>query len=291
MQQSEWTYVPNCRIPSEQSLPADISRYAAIVSYDGGDFCGFQKQKHSPSVQSVIESALSYVANEPIIVGCAGRTDTGVHASHQVVHFDTKAIRTGRNWVMGANSQLPDSVSLMWADRVTQDFHARFSATARTYRYVIAAQKTRPAILATGITWVKNTLNIQAMDRACEHLLGEQDFSAFRGSGCQSLSPSRNVESAQVYESGQLVVFEVTANAFVLHMVRNIVGSLIEIGLQRQEPAWIGELLKGRDRRKSAPTASPCGLYLVDVRYPELHNLPKSPRGPVFLNNNLAGGV
>ena len=141
------------------------------------------------------------------------------------------------------------------------------------------------------IAWVKNTLNIQAMNRACEHLLGEQDFSAFRGSGCQSLSPSRNVESARVYESGQLVVFEVTANAFVLHMVRNIVGSLIEIGLQRQESAWIGELLKGRDRRKSAPTASPCGIYLVDVRYPELHNLPKSPRGPVFLNNNLAGGV
>ena len=291
MQQSEWTYVPNCRIPSGHSLPIDICRYAAIVSYDGADFCGFQKQKHSPSVQSVIEAALSYVADEPVIVGCAGRTDTGVHASHQVVHFDTKAIRSGRNWVMGANSQLPDSVSLMWADKVSHDFHARFSATARTYRYVIAAQKTRPAILASGITWIKNTLDVQLMNRACEDLLGEQDFSAFRGSGCQSLSPYRNVEYAQVYQSGQLMVFEITANAFVLHMVRNIIGSLVEIGLQRQGPGWIAELMGGRDRTHSAATASPCGLYLVDVRYPEYHNLPSPPRGPVFLNNNLAGGA
>ena len=291
MQQSEWTYVPNCRVPSGHSLPIDICRYAAIVSYDGADFCGFQKQKHSPSVQSVIEAALSYVADEPVIVGCAGRTDTGVHASHQVVHFDTKAIRSGRNWVMGANSQLPDSVSLMWADRVSHDFHARFSATARTYRYVIAAQKTRPAILASGITWVKNTLDIQLMNRACEDLLGEQDFSAFRGSGCQSLSPYRNVEHAQVYQSGQLMVFEITANAFVLHMVRNIIGSLLEIGLQRQDSGWIAELMGRRDRRYSASTASPCGLYLVNVRYPESHSLPSLPRGPVFLNNNLAGGV
>ena len=164
MQQSEWVYVPNCRIPNGHSLPEGISRYAAIVSYDGADFCGFQKQKHSSSIQSVVEAALSYVANELVIVGCAGRTDTGVHASGQVIHFDAKAIRDGRNWVMGANSQLPDSVSLVWADRVPDDFHSRFSATARTYRYVIAAQNTRPAILASGITWVKNALNIQAMD-------------------------------------------------------------------------------------------------------------------------------
>lgn len=290
MQQSEWSYAPNCRVPNGRSLPVGISRYAAIVSYDGADFCGFQKQKHSPSVQSVVEAALSYVANEAVIVGCAGRTDTGVHASRQVIHFDAKAIRNGRNWVMGANSQLPDSVSLVWADRVQDDFHSRFSATARTYRYVIAAQNTRPAILASGITWVKNSLNVQAMDAACKHLLGEQDFSAFRGAGCQSLSPSRNVERANVYQSGQLVVFEITANAFVLHMVRNIVGSLIEVGLQRQKPEWIHHLLTGRDRCKSAATASPCGLYLVDVRYPETHKLPLLPKGPVFLSNELIGG-
>ena len=128
------------------------------------------------------------------------------------------------------------------------------------------------------------------MDAACKHLLGEQDFSAFRGAGCQSLSPSRNVERANVYQSGQLVVFEITANAFVLHMVRNIVGSLIEVGLQRQEPEWIHHLLTGRDRCKSAATASPCGLYLVDVRYPETHKLPLLPKGPVFLSNELGGG-
>lgn len=290
MQQSEWVYVPNCRIPNGHSLPEGISRYAAIVSYDGADFCGFQKQKHSSSIQSVVEAALSYVANELVIVGCAGRTDTGVHASGQVIHFDAKAIRDGRNWVMGANSQLPDSVSLVWADRVPDDFHSRFSATSRTYRYVIAAQNTRPAILASGITWVKNVLNVQAMDAACKYLLGEQDFSAFRGAGCQSLSPSRNVEHANVYQVGQLVVFEITANAFVLHMVRNIVGSLIEVGLQRQGPEWIRHLLEGRDRCKSAATASPCGLYLVDVRYSEMYKLPLLPKGPLFLSNELDRG-
>jgi len=279
-----WHYTANCRLPSDQSLPAGVSRYAAVVTYDGSFFCGFQKQKHSPSVQQELETALSYVANETVTVSCAGRTDTGVHASHQVIHFDSRADRSGYNWLMGANSQLPNSISLSWASVMPEAFHARFSATARTYRYVICAQKTRPAILAQGITWIKGELDIDLMNTACQHLLGEKDFSAFRGAGCQSLSPFRNVQAAEVFRSGELVVFEVTANAFVLHMVRNIVGSLLRVGLGKKPSTWIADLIQQADRTQSSPTASPAGLYLVDVSYPQQFGLPESTLGPVFIS-------
>jgi tRNA pseudouridine38-40 synthase len=224
------------------------------------------------------------VANSNIVVSCAGRTDTAVHASYQVVHFDTPALRTGRNWVKGSNSQLPDSIALLWADEVTESFHARFSATSRTYRYVIHAAPARPAILSQGITWVRNFLNTAAMQEACQHLLGEQDFSAFRGAGCQSLSPNRNITSAKIIQTGELIVFEVTANAFVLHMVRNIIGSRMEVGFGRRDPSWIRQLINGRDRTKSAATASPKGLYLVNVGYPNAPVIPLMPKGPLFLN-------
>jgi tRNA pseudouridine38-40 synthase len=279
----DWNYIPNCRIPEGQTLPDGVIRYAAIVSYDGSTFCGFQRQKHSPSVQAVLEKALSYVADEPVTVGCAGRTDTAVHASYQVVHFDCMAKRDGRNWVMGANSKLPNSVALVWAGQVSSDFHARFSALSRTYRYVIASQESRPAILSTGVTWVKFPLRQDLMQTACQFLLGEQDFSAFRGAGCQSLSPFRNVYQASVYQSSNLLIFEITANAFVLHMVRNIVGSLMEVGLSRRPVSWIKDLLDGGDRSKSAATASPNGLYLVNVRYPDTAEIPDLPKGPLFL--------
>lgn len=285
---AEWAYTPNCKIPEGQSLPHGIKRYAAVVQYDGSTFCGFQKQKHSPSVQAELERALSYVANKALVLSCAGRTDSGVHASHQVVHFDTEADRTSRNWVKGANSQLPDSVSLVWADQVDPYFHARFSATARTYRYVIAASDARPGIFSQGVTWVKYPLNAAAMQLACAHLLGEQDFSAFRGAGCQSLSPFRNVTSANIYRQGQLLIFEVTANAFVLHMVRNMIGSLLEVGFGRQEPGWIKRLLTQGDRGKSAATAAPNGLYLVDVRYSGEFGIPNLPLGPMFLPAQLS---
>ena len=159
MQTSDWNYIPNCRIPEGENLPTGVIRYAAIVSYDGADFCGFQRQKHSPSVQAVLEKALSYVANEPVIVGCAGRTDTAVHASYQVVHFDCTAVRDGRNWVMGANSKLPDTVALVWAGQVNPDFHAsvQCSFTYLSLRYG-CRQESRPAILSTGVTWVKYPL-------------------------------------------------------------------------------------------------------------------------------------
>ena len=274
-------------MPEGQALPAGVSRFAAIVQYQGADFCGFQRQKHSPSVQQELEQALSYVANCPVKLHCAGRTDTAVHASHQVIHFDTSAQRSGYSWVQGANSQLPDSISLIWADKITPDFHSRFSAGARTYRYVIDNSPTRPAIMSGAVTWVKKPLDISLMQQSCEYLLGEQDFSAFRGSGCQSNSPCRNVHSAKVFRRGNLVIFGITANAFLLHMVRNIVGSLIEVGTARQKPLWIQQLLAQGDRCKSAATAAPDGLYLVAVDYPAKFRLPVLAKGPVFLPANL----
>tara|TARA_B110000503_G_scaffold114390_1_gene171905 strand:- start:10946 stop:11803 length:858 start_codon:yes stop_codon:yes gene_type:complete len=284
MSELAWVYTPNAKIPEGQSLPPGVKRYAAVVTYDGSAFCGFQKQKHSPSVQQELERALSAVANAELVVSCAGRTDTAVHASYQVIHFDTSAERTGRNWVKGANSQLPDSVSVLWAGQVSDQFHARFSATSRTYKYIMHCLPARPAILAQGVTWVPYTLNAAAMQEACQYLLGEQDFSAFRGAGCQSLSPNRNITRASITAVGELLVFEVSANAFVLHMVRNIIGSLMEVGFGRRAPSWIAELLRGKDRRKSAATASPKGLYLVDVCYPEYFGLPLSSGGPIFLS-------
>ena len=270
-------------MPEGQGLPSGVSRFAAIVQYQGADFCGFQRQKHSPSVQQELEQALSYVADCPVKIHCAGRTDTAVHASHQVIHFDTSAERSGYSWLQGANSQLPDSISLIWADKISQDFHARFSAGARTYRYVIDNSPTRPAIMAAAVTWFKKPLDISLMQQSCEYLLGEQDFSAFRGSGCQSNSPWRNVHRANVYRRGNLVIFEITANAFLLHMVRNIVGSLLEVGTARQKPLWIQQLLAQGDRCKSAATAPPDGLYLVAVDYPARFGLPALAKGPVFL--------
>jgi tRNA pseudouridine38-40 synthase len=287
MSELEWVYSPNCKIPEGQSLPAGVKRYAAVVSYDGSAFCGFQKQKHSPSVQQELERALSSVANQELVISCAGRTDTAVHASHQVIHFDTVAERSGRNWLKGANSRLPDSISIRWAEQVSASFHARFSATSRTYRYAMYASAARPAVLSQGVTWVRYPLDIAPMQEACQYLLGEQDFTAFRGAGCQSHSPFRNITSAKVVVVGQLIVFEVSANAFVLHMVRNIVGSLMEIGFGRQKPGWIADLIAGKDRCKSAATASPNGLYLVDVDYPQGFEIPELPRGPLFLPGSL----
>jgi tRNA pseudouridine38-40 synthase len=279
----DWVYTDGCKIPHDQVLPEGIQRYAAILQYQGADYCGFQRQNHSPSVQQELEAALSYVADCPVSVGCAGRTDTAVHASHQVVHFDCKAKRTGYSWVQGANSQLPQDIALIWADQVDKDFHARFSAKSRTYRYIIDNSSTRPAILASGLTWIKQPLDTAAMQAACQFLLGEQDFSAFRAAGCQSNSAFRNVISANIYSTGSLVIFEVKANAFLLHMVRNIVGSLFEVGLGRQQPQWIQQLLATADRQKSAATAVANGLYLVDVEYPDHFGLPLLPKGPVFL--------
>jgi tRNA pseudouridine38-40 synthase len=282
----DWKYTVNSLVPDGQKLPPGLYRYAAVVSYDGSDFHGFQRQKHSITVQEELEAALSYVANQGIRVAPAGRTDTGVHACYQVVHFDSPVLRSASNWIRGANTRLPETISLDWAKEMPGEFHARFTALTRTYRYIISRTQTRPSILSKGVAWVRNEIDVSAMGLGCQYLVGEHDFSCFRGSDCQSVSPFRNVKEAKVYESGNLVVFEIKANAFLLRMVRNIVGALLEIGRGKKKPEWIGWLLCEGQRGNSAATAPARGLYLVDVDYPIEYALPRDKKGPFFLSEN-----
>ncbi|MFP4207211.1 MAG: tRNA pseudouridine(38-40) synthase TruA [Wenzhouxiangella sp.] len=249
-------------------------RLAAGVEYDGSGFFGWQRQRQSPTVQACLEEALGRVADHPLTVHCAGRTDTGVHARCQVVHFDTHAQRSERSWVLGANTRLPDGISLLWVRTVTDDFHARFSARRRRYRYRILNRWVRPAIERGRVAWVRQPLDAAAMHEAASCLLGEHDFSAFRAVGCQARSPVRTVHGAEVVRRGAEVCFDIEANAFVYHMVRNIAGSLIAVGRGLQRPGWIAELLKQRDRTAAAATAPAQGLYFVAPSYPDFPHLP-----------------
>ena len=223
------------------------------------------------------------MANEPISVFCAGRTDAGVHATGQVIHFNTDAIRPDKAWVMGVNALLPDSVAVTWVTQVAEDFHARFSATARRYRYIISNQPTRPAILSVGLSHYRQPLDEQRMHQAAQAILGENDFSSFRAAQCQSNSPNRFVHFVNVTRANQFVVIDIKANAFVHHMVRNIAGSLITIGRGDKPVEWMAELLDAKDRTLAAETAKPNGLYLVEVSYPEQYSLPQQVIGPLFL--------
>ncbi|MAJ80438.1 MAG: tRNA pseudouridine(38-40) synthase TruA [Porticoccaceae bacterium] len=284
---SEWHYTPNALVHEEAAFPLDLKRYAAIVSYDGSNYCGFQRQKHSHTVQAELESALSFVAGAPVIVAPAGRTDSGVHGDYQVVHFDSQAVRSGQSWIRGGNSKLPDSVNIKWAGEVSPKFHSRFSALSRTYRYVVANTPTKPAILANFVTWVKSDLDVQSMAKSCHFILGERDFSCFRGAACQSHSSYRRVISANIFDCGDLLVFEIKANAFLLHMVRNIMAALLEVGAGRRSADWISRLIEHGDRSKAPATASPNGLFLVGVEYPTTFRLPEFRAGPIFLNGSL----
>lgn len=260
-----------------------MGRIALGIEYDGAAHYGWQRQREVPSVQQYLEKALSTVANMPIQVQCAGRTDAGVHATGQVVHFDCEQPRPERAWTLGVNANLPDSIAVTWATSVNDDFHARFSATHRRYRYVILNAKMRPAILHNGVTHVHRHLDEARMHEAAQALLGEQDFTSFRAALCQSNTPFRNVTNVSVTRHGRYVVIDIRANAFLHHMVRNITGALIEIGTNSQPVDWIAHLLSLKDRSKSAATAKPNGLYLVDVTYPEEAGLPRFPLGPLFL--------
>ena len=271
---NNWNYLPNCKVPEGEKLPLGTLRYGAVVEYEGSQFCGWQRQSHCTGVQQVVEKALSSVAAQPVRVSCAGRTDTGVHAWHQVIHFDTSALREPRNWVLGANANLPPSVRLHWVDEMPAPFHARFSAVSRTYRYLILNRPVKPAVMYSGLSWCRYPLSAQPMAEAAQALLGEQDFSAFRGAGCQSNTPMRNVQSVEVFQQGDIIAIEIRANAFLLHMVRNIAGALMEIGRGKQKVSWVKRLLEGRDRTKAAATAPATGLYLLDVGYPEQFTLP-----------------
>ncbi|MAT52160.1 MAG: tRNA pseudouridine(38-40) synthase TruA [Porticoccaceae bacterium] len=280
---SQWVYSSNCLIPAGEALPAGVRRFAAAVEYRGDRFSGWQRQSHSPSVQQAVESALSRIANQPVTVACAGRTDTGVHATNQVIHFDTDAQRTPRNWLLGANTQLPDCVRLHWVGEMPGDFHSRFRATARTYRYLISNEPVRPALFKGLLTWCKSPLDEARMHRAAQGLLGENDFTSFRAAGCQSRSPNRFMEAISVYRQGALVVIELTANAFLHHMVRNIAGVLMAVGRGERPVEWPAALLAARDRAAGEVTAPADGLYLVSVRYPDQYSLPEFSPGPAFI--------
>ena len=258
-------------------------RVALGVEYDGSGFCGWQRQLDVDSVQAQIEKALSYVANEPITVSCAGRTDTGVHGTGQVVHFDTNVQRPMTAWTQGVNANLPNSVAVRWAKEVDDSFHARYSALARRYRYVIYNHKLRPGILSAGVSHYHGGIDEKLMHQAAQLFVGEHDFTSFRALHCQSKTPFRNVHQVNVTRQGMYIMVDIQANAFLHHMVRNIVGSLLQIGLGNQPIEWISELLALKNRKQAAATAKPNGLYLVDVTYPEQYQLPKLPLGPLFM--------
>lgn len=258
-------------------------KIALGVEYDGSAYCGWQFQRHSPSVQAVLEAALSRVADHPVSVWCAGRTDAGVHATGQVVHFESGAARSSRAWILGTNANLPPAVAVRWAQEVPTHFNARFSATARTYCYLLANQSSRPALWHGRMSWEFRALDVPAMARAAEALLGEHDFSSFRAAGCQARNPVRTLRRLGISRSGSCVAFTLEANAFLHHMVRNIVGALLEVGRGERPEAWIAELLAARDRRLAGMTASPDGLYLVGVKYPAEFGLPNADRETVLL--------
>jgi tRNA pseudouridine38-40 synthase len=265
-------------------------KVALGIEYNGEKYFGWQRQREVTSVQEKLEKALSIVANEPIEVQCAGRTDAGVHGTGQVVHFETSAIRKPVAWTMGVNANLPKDIAVRWAKEVPEAFHARFSATARRYRYVIFNHDLRPGILSSGISHYHGNLDVEKMHQAGQYLLGENDFTSFRAVQCQSRSPWRNIMHLNVTRHGPYVVIDIKANAFVHHMVRNITGSLIVVGRGEQPPEWIEWLLAQKDRKLAGATAKADGLYLVDVDYPDEYRLPEMPIGPLFLPNDLNSG-
>jgi len=244
------------------------------VEYDGSRFFGFQRQRQKPTVQEVLEVAIAKVADRPVTVHCAGRTDTGVHAICQVVHFDSEVRRSERTWVLGCNSHLPEGSSVLWARPAGPGFHARFSARGRTYRYRILNRWTRPGLLAGRVSWERRKLDAASMHEAAQALIGEHDFSSFRAPGCQAKHGVRMMRSISVERIASEVVIEVTANAFLYHMVRNIAGTLIEVGVGKRPTDWVADVLAHRRRAVAGVTATPDGLYFVGVDYPDFPDLP-----------------
>ena len=259
-----------------------MPRIAVALEYDGAHFAGWQTQQAGVrSVQETAEAAFGRVADAPVGLVCAGRTDAGVHALGQVAHFDTAAQRTERSWVLGANSHLPASISVRWARAVPAHFHARYSAEARTYRYFVLNRLARSALSAQRATLIHRPLAVGPMAAAAGFLLGEHDFSAFRAVECQARSPIRRLSALNVERCGDQVVIEATANAFLHHMVRNLVGLLLDIGMGKAAPEWAAEVLASKDRTRSSPTAPAAGLYFWKVAYPRAFGLPEAAAGPV----------
>lgn len=259
-------------------------RVALVFEYDGREFHGWQLQKSGVrSVEAELTKAVSKVADHPVDLVCAGRTDARVHASYQIAHFETPSIRSLRSWVMGINTALPFDISVHWAGNGSDDFHARFSAIYRRYRYVIYNNPVRPGIQRGQVSWVFRDLDAERMHGAAQALVGEHDFSSFRAAGCQSRTPIRFLEQINVTRIGDFVVIDVQANAFLHHMVRNIAGALIDVGTGKQSVSWIHDILHAKDRTLAGVTAPPHGLYLVDVGYPREFPVPAAECGPAFL--------
>lgn len=248
-------------------------RIACAVEYDGSGFFGWQRQNHARSVQGDVEAALSKVADHEVRVVCAGRTDSGVHASWQIIHFDAQVERSERSWVLGTNANLPNDVGLLWAREVDDDFHARFSAQARRYRYVIFNREVASPLLHRRTTWVHQALDVPRMQEGTRYLLGEHDFSSFRALACQAKSPLRTIYRLDIKRSGTFLYLDVEANAFLHHMVRNIAGVLLAVGRGVQNSHWVQDILDKRDRTQGGVTAPASGLYLVGVSYPEKYGI------------------
>jgi tRNA pseudouridine38-40 synthase len=254
-----------------------MPRIALGLEYDGSRYRGWQTQASAPSVQEQVEKALSFVADHSVTVTSAGRTDAGVHAAMQVVHFDAAVDRGERGWVLGANTLMPRDISALWASVVPDDFSARYTAEARSYRYIIQNRRSRPAFMQHRACWVRDPLDAARMHVAAQQLRGENDFSSFRAAECQSRTPMRRLERISVTRKADFLVLEVTANAFLHHMVRNIAGVLIAVGSGDRPIEWVAEVLAARERRVGGITAAAQGLCLIGVRYPSAYGLPSEP--------------
>lgn len=261
---------------SEAAAAADAQRLAIGIEYDGTAYNGWQIQPHAPSIQESLNNAVSVVADAPVEVVGAGRTDTGVHATAQVAHFDTGAVRSERSWLLGINSNLPPDISIHWVARVPAEFHARFAARSRSYRYLILNTPVRSALYRHRAWWVLKPLDAQRMHEAAQVLLGEHDFSSFRAAACQASSPVRTMTAIDVQRYGDIIAIDCSANAFLHHMVRNLAGSLMRIGSGEAESGWLAEILAAKDRTVSGMTAPAGGLTLTAVDYPDFR-LPASP--------------
>ena len=258
-------------------------RIALGLEYDGSGFLGWQTQRGGGGVQDALEDALSSIAGRDVSVVCAGRTDRGVHARIQVVHFDPGVARPESAWVRGVNAQLPVSAAVLWAHPVDESFHARYAARSRTYRYVLLNRSVRPALAARYAGWFHMPLDVEAMRAAAALLLGEHDFSAFRSAECQARSPVRKLYALDIERRGERIDLVVRANAFLQHMVRNLVGTLVYVGKGKHRPGWVREVLDSRDRRRAAPTMSAAGLYLEALEYSPHWGLPVIAPEPLAL--------
>lgn len=251
-----------------------MARIALGLTYDGSPWLGWQTQPGGRTVQDRLETALASFLDQPVATICAGRTDTGVHALEQVVHLDSPVARRMESWVRGLNALLPSSIRVQWASEVDESFHARFSARSRSYIYLLRSHKVASPLLHGKVGWTHRPLELERMREAAAVLLGQHDFSAFRSSECQAASPVRQLHQLDIVQEGDFFIFSFRANAFLHHMVRNLMGALVEVGKGKYEPGWMVELLSERDRRRAPATFAAAGLYLARVSYPTEFVLP-----------------